>query len=459
MDTQLTPEEIAAFDKASGLKTDTSIQPDIAQASNKRYEELIAKSNAYTISEGEKAQKFLNKSTAGQLFSKETAKELPGQAFKTAKSLFVNTPVKVAKSLADIPYQLATGKDLPGTYQQEARETAGDIIDGKKPLISALKPFVEVPLDVMTTAAGAKGIYNIGKSAVKNAPAVYEKGKDLVTAGKNAIQNRSTIKNTAKTIEAISETPKGVKGAKAYQEIATKGRKVQTKGFFSEQKLGASEREALRGERLADLKLSPDNHIKNLKKIGTDLKTTETKLETALNKDPDFVYNLDKQTIMTKLEKAKSEIPEGFKSDKSMKTTFDSVMKYAQKIINKTDDTLTGGRKARSLFDAEAKAQFPNAFKNGMIDTSTPAGNAIKKARDLMNDHLYEVAPNGSEIQALIRRESDLLNANEVISKKALMGEGKKTLGALIDKHPVKAGIGGTIAAGTIGTGVINALK
>jgi len=141
-----------------------------------------------------------------------------------------------------------------------------------------------------------------------------------------------------------------------------------------------------------------------------------------------------------------------------MKTTFDSVMKYAQKIIDKTDDTLSGGRKARSVFDAEAKAQFPNAFKNGMIDTSTPAGNAIKKARDLMNDHLYEVAPNGSEIQALIRRESDLLSANETISKKALMGEGKKTLGAWIDKNPVKAGVGASVATGSLITG-INALK
>jgi len=410
--------------------------------------------------EGEAANKFLQKDTVGQLGSKEFWNEVPGQLADTAKGLFVDTPVKIAKSLADIPYQLATGKDIEGTYQSEAANTMTDLIDNpEKSSLEVLKPFVEVPSDVITTAMGTKGAFSAGKKAVKEIPAVVSKGKEILGTAKTAMKEKSAIKNIAKTTEALSETPKGVKGAKAYEEIAKKGREVKTKGFFSEQKLGPSEREALKGERLADLKLDPNNPVKNLKKIGEDLKVTESKLDIALNKDPEVVYTFDKPTIMVKLEKAKSEIPEGFKSDKTMKNTFDSVMKYAQKVIAGGDDTLAGGRKARSIFDAKAKAEYPNAFKNGVVDTSTPAGNAIQKARNLINDHLYETAPNGSEIQKLIQRESDLLSTNEIISKKALEGQGKKTIGQWIEKNPGKAAVAGTAITGGITSGTISALK
>lgn len=126
--------------------------------------------------EGQLAQSFLNKSTAGQIFSKETAKEIPGQVGALAKNILVETPVKIAKSLADIPYQAVTGKDIPGTYQSEAAQTAGEIVEGKKPLISALTPFITVPLDVTSTVGLGMGAKQAAQGIVKGAtPLITEK--------------------------------------------------------------------------------------------------------------------------------------------------------------------------------------------------------------------------------------------------------------------------------------------
>ena len=123
--------------------------------------------------EGAKANEFLGKSTLSQIFSKETARELLPQAGRIAKDIVVDTPIKVAKSLATAPATIATGGSYtaPGTYQSEAKQTASDIIEGKKPLISALTPFLTVPLDVTSTV----GLGISAKIALKaSAPKVSE---------------------------------------------------------------------------------------------------------------------------------------------------------------------------------------------------------------------------------------------------------------------------------------------
>ena len=85
-------------------------------------------------------------------------------------------PFRVGASILDIG-QRAQGQpiqpfNIPGlgqvkTYQQEAGETAGQIVEGQKPLYSALKPFAQVPLEVYSTAKAAEAIVRGVQSALE----------------------------------------------------------------------------------------------------------------------------------------------------------------------------------------------------------------------------------------------------------------------------------------------------
>lgn len=172
--------------------------------------------------EGAKAEEFLGKSTLGQIFSKETARELLPQAGRIAKDIVVDTPIKVAKSLATAPATIATGGayTAPGTYQSEAKKTASDIIEGKKPLISALTPFLTVPLDVTSTVGLGIGAKNALKAS---APKVSEQ-----LAKRQATKLATETNNAEKIIgQIIQGTPEDIAGAKkALTSIDVKGIKT-----------------------------------------------------------------------------------------------------------------------------------------------------------------------------------------------------------------------------------------
>jgi hypothetical protein len=159
--------------------------------------------------EGQAADEFANKSILGQIFSKETAKELLPQAGKIAKDILVNTPIKVAKSVATAPATIATGGSYtaPGTYQAEAKGTASDIIEGKKPLVSALTPFLTVPLDV----TGTVGLGIGAKNAIKaSTPAVTEQ-----LAKRQATKLAAETANAEKIVgQIIQGTPEDITTAK-----------------------------------------------------------------------------------------------------------------------------------------------------------------------------------------------------------------------------------------------------
>lgn len=159
--------------------------------------------------DGVKANEFLGKSTLSQIFSKETAKELLPQAGKTAKDIFVDTPVKVVKSVATAPATIATGGayTAEGTYQSEAKQTASDIIEGKKPLYSALTPFLTVPLDVTGTVGLGMG----AKNAIKGATPIVSEQLAKRQAAKLATETSNAEKIVGQIIQG---TPEDIAGAK-----------------------------------------------------------------------------------------------------------------------------------------------------------------------------------------------------------------------------------------------------
>jgi hypothetical protein len=178
------------------------------------------KANAQLQADGQQANDFLSKSPLGQIFSTNTLKEVPGAVGDVAKNVLYDTPKKIGASLADIPYQLATGKDLPGTYQSEASQTANDIIDGNKPLLSALAPFIQVPLDVTSTAGLATGISKLGSTAIETAKPAIAK-----IQAQRALKQAEEVNNIVGKI--IQGTPEDITGAKnAISQIDTKGVKT-----------------------------------------------------------------------------------------------------------------------------------------------------------------------------------------------------------------------------------------
>ena len=144
-------------------------------------------------------------------------------------------------------------------------------------------------------------------------------------------------------------------------------------------------------------------------------------------------------------------MPREFSAIKDSKSVFNNVVDFAKDITNKAEDSISGIRDARTKFDAQAQREYPSAYKEGRIDTSTPAGRAIKTVRDAMNEHLYNTAPNGSEIQQLIGREADIFRAVDNIAPKAAKGQGKNVIAQFIKDHPTAAKIAGYGVVGTLG--------
>ena len=140
------------------------------------------------------------------------------------------------------------------------------------------------------------------------------------------------------------------------------------------------------------------------------------------------------------------------------------VLDYAKELIEESEDTVRGIRDLRKAFDQQARLEYPNAFKGEGIDTKTPAGRAIKAARDVINDHLYDTAPEGSLIKELIGREADIYRATDLVAPKALELDGLSATEKVLRewyKHPVAitAGVLGAItAAGGVGASVVNAV-
>jgi hypothetical protein len=172
--------------------------------------------------EGAKANEFLAKSPMQQIFSKETAKELLPSAGRVIKDVVVDTPVKIAKSLASVPITALSGgkKAIEGTYQSEAKQTASDVIEGKKPLISALTPFLTVPLDVTSTIGLGVGATKLGTKAIESAKPAIAKAQ-----ASRALKEVQTIDDTIGKI--IQGTPDERNIAKkALSQIDTKGVKT-----------------------------------------------------------------------------------------------------------------------------------------------------------------------------------------------------------------------------------------
>ena len=373
---------------------------------------------------------------------------IASETVKGTLSTFADTALKGIGSAIKAPFDIASqlmggkpdaGANIPGfmgpqkSIQGEfSSETIPDVMEGKtSPLMGTLKPVGQTVLGAVDTLGagglvkGATNLLKTGVNAVKKPIASY-------------LAQRAEKKGLESSIDAVYSSPTGAKLRKTSSQILSGDRKITPASMYREQGLTPDEQTINLGTRLKDLKLGKDS-VKNTQTLADDFAKTEEKLQKALTGDPEIKYLADKQTLSGTLNKVKTDAPQEFRI-KDSQSMVNRVVDFGQKVVAGADDSIGGIREARKAFDAQAKREFPSAFKpDGSIDTKTPAGYAIKKVRDDINEHLYNTAPNGSEIQALIGREADLYRATQVAVEKASSGQGKTALAQWMKENPAKA--------------------
>lgn len=386
--------------------------------------------------EGASANKFLGKSTAGQLVSKETLKEIPGQALKTAKELFIDTPVKVAKSLADIPVSIVNaiqgkvGKEIPGTYQAEAQQTASDVIEGKKPLISALKPFAQVPLDVATTALEAKGLYSAGKKIIEKTPAIAKKATNLVkdTSGKisSAISKKLEEKGANKATNLIKSTEDTMTKTERLSALGEKGRVKVTK--LGKTEFLPTKTETKAGELLSGkLKSNP---VKNIPIIKNEIATRGAEAENFLVKNAKPITAQEQSDVFKTVRDKMAKY-----STKEELKAYDEQMKMFLKQIPGRGGYNTGNfYKALKEYETNVASKLAKG-KEALLDPTGIASaklNAAKDIRKVVRDLI------GNKHPEFKGKMFDLTSLYDALDNVVVKGE--KTAGNIISrsfkKHP-----------------------
>lgn len=372
---------------------------------------------------------------------------IAGETTKGSLSTMLDRPIKSLRSGAQ-----AIGEFFGATPKQtDQKNFAGQPLTTEQQDLedpnttkTVAGSFGNMALDAASMIPMGKGLGMLGdamKAPIKSVLSSYAERKAIKVAEKGL----------ADSIEAVYSNPTGKTYKKAVGDIFSGNREVTPSSVFREQGLTPDQKTVNLGTRLKDLKLGGDS-VKNTKTLTDNMGETESKLQSAFDKTTgDISYNADKPKLFETLNKVSTDAPEEFRI-KDSQAMVDRVVAFANKVVNKADDDLRGIRTARTEFDAQAKREFPNAFlPDGGVDTKTPAGYAIQTARDAMNEHLYNTAPNGGEIQNLVGREADLYRAMKVSLDKASKGEGKKMIAQWLKNNPAKAEILKKVGLVTLG--------
>lgn len=300
-------------------------------------------------------------------------------------------------------------------------------------------------VDAAGLLAGGKGLMSLAKGAAE------------ATGLSGFFAARKEAKGVGKIAEALNPELTGKKLAKAYQGVGTGDRSALPKKLFQEQSLTPDEDTVdLAGRLKGRGSMMGKNGLQDLESISKDFEKTEKTIDDLFGSDPSLVYNADKQTLFEGLDELHTKIPEEFKAIKENQTVYDAVVNYGKKVAQEAEDTPKGIREARKKFDFQAKTEFPTAYDDsGVINMKSPAGRGIRAVRDLLNNHTYETAPEGSAIKQEILHESDLYKAIQRLAPKAATEHGMSQIKTLMKKHPYLTGL----LSGILGADVVAEIK
>lgn len=274
-------------------------------------------------------------------------------------------------------------------------------------------------------------------------------------------------KNPQKILDATNPEENGKAKIKAYKDVVTGNRTGGETGMLKTQGLDPGTDAVKLSSRLNDIPgyaADGNTHLDNLKALGNNLDTTESKIDEVTSND---TTTGTKEGLKSELENLKENRPTEFKIKGDNSKLYNKVIDFAKSVVDKNDENTKGFRDGRTEFDNQAKREFPSAFKpDGSIDTTKPAGAAIKSVRDTYNKYTYDNSSRGEELRGHIQREADIFRAANNIAPKAAAQDGETIIDRFMDTHPgLKRGanlaerIGMRTVAGTAARGIMSGIK
>lgn len=374
-------------------------------------------------------------------YDKETSKSfgrrflsaLPGQ---TAKALFQN-PAKFVSSAVLSPVDIGRGlvgkkpvnANIPfvgKTFQAEAGKRADEIIEGNKPLFTALTPFAEVPL------AGAEAI-GVGKG-----------GKQIVDKSLSFLKNRQNVKQIKNALAVTKPELSTKEQVKAFEQ----GRGYKSL-FKRKVDVTASDRDLDVAEAAAGIVKKGDNEFKNIARLKGAIQESTDKVRAGLG-NSDAIWN--KNELTSAIRKVK--IPITVKSDRTLSNQALNLEKALLELAEQQDKKTVGLLDLRQKFDDLINKEFPNLYDKEL----TPMRLYIRQLRQSVNQLTESklpdgTLPDGTKLLDEWRRASLLIEATENIAEKAPK-VGTTAVKRFGQRHPFIKATAGQAGNVAIGAGV-----
>lgn len=345
-------------------------------------------------------------------------------------------PVDIARQT----YGLATDKPVQPiakkfpyvgeTFQSEAAKGQQDIVSGKAPLASALKPFVEVPLAGVQTAT------------LPGASRLFKTGTDKAIAkGSSILSNRAEKK--ASTFALDLTAPKLSTAEKA-QAIA-RGNSTSP-GIFKPSKILPTQRDHQIAESVADVVSSKNTIVENVDAIDQRLSHINQGVK-ALIAERKVPFN--ENQLRSRLNAAAKDNNLVFASDATAKRTYDALVNEFMNHV-KGKDTL-------GLFEARQSFDHVPAIKK-LLD-SAPAGENVRKqlvltVREAANQYIADLLPKNNPYRPMMKIETRMIEALGNIGDTNASSIGANKLQLLLKKYPALAWfVGGIATAAILGSG------
>jgi hypothetical protein len=343
------------------------------------------------------------------------AKELPKEALKQT----IGQIPKFIASTIETPKALLTGKTsqkeykVPGlppfrSFQSEAETRAGEIVEGRKPLYSAIEPFATVPLAGMETAGLIGGIQ-------KGLPTI----KDL-------LQKRTENKQFDKALKAI--TPSIGQLPKREKEVLLQAGRITPKGIFKSERVIPNKKDFELANKYSDL-LQDKNTIKN----------TNTIMKEIANEDSKVALHLASKNAIFNTGELKNKISEKLQNITDIYIPNQAILnKHKQdltnSLINEIDkNNLFSLWKSRKNWD-----KLINNKINAFGGSSTLKKDLAKGVRNAVQEFITEKLRD-DVYKSSMKKMTDLYNIVEVLNGKSIKEMGKSSIEIWAKNNPIIA--------------------
>lgn len=381
-----------------------------------------------------------------------TIKGLPSAALNMGKG-FLKGVGKFVKSAVSSPYTLATGgKTAQGTYERDAANTASDVIEGKAPLRSALKPIADTVGEggTILTAADPE-IAGAAKSLVEKGAGV---ASDVVSAADKGI---GTFISKLTSGSSLSEEEKATKSAldvvspkltKKETEAALAAGRGEGGGLLSKAKIKPDTRTVQVADAVKNIVSSKASGATNINSVREALSTEAESLKSQIKSvDHPYVF----KELASKLSNVEEPISiKGTQFEKQISAVKDAAMS----ISKKNGGTVSSLLDSRKEFDALVSKEYPNLYDK----ENAPMRTAITAIRNTMNDFIESNLPDDISFKNSLKKQSLYYDAIDNIAGKSTGDIGKTGLqqkvGNFTRKHPIITAGAGLLGAEEIKSGI-----